>query len=291
MSKKIKNLNIIITCSIQNDFLQKLEGLEGPQPDNLKLDFNEVQRKWIDYFLTQKREVSEANINRFITWLKQNAISQNINITISYHRILEKFKHRVHLNYDETKRFWEGGKFNQFISDLMRKASEAFKNEYSDTEYQCIHLRDWHDQTEESEKGELDLFGPHCLKGTYGAKFVSPLNELIKVHPEFNLILNSNSLSSFDETDLEDVLNTIIQNAGSSHKEVNIGVLGVITNVKVFLLTFELMVIHKFKNVYVCGDFCAGFNREGHETGTSYMANILAANVVDQQKFREIFHI
>lgn len=117
------------------------------------------------------------------------------------------------------------------------------------------------------------------------------MNELIQEHHDFNVIINSNSLSSFDETDLESVLETIIKNAGSSHKEVKIGVFGVINNVKVFLLTFELMIIHKFKNVYVCGDFCAGFNKQGHETGISSMASILAANIVDQNKFREIFNI
>jgi len=285
-----KKLNIIITCSVQNDFIELLDN-SLIAADNLKVGYEQVSNKWMEYFLNQNRDTSEANINQFIQWLKQSANNELNNIPMSYHHILEYYKHRVHIDYNETKRLWEGNKLSQFIRDLMKKASESNSNENANTEYQCIHLRDWHDLTDDTQKGEMDLFGPHCIKGTYGAKFISPLNELIQEHHQFNVILNSNSLSSFDETDLERVLDTLIKNAGSSKKEVNIGAFGVITNVKVFLLAFELMVIHKFRNVYVCGDFCAGFTDVGHDEGIKSMRNILGANVVDQYKFREIFNI
>jgi len=277
--------------SAQNDFIEQLSEYGPIMGDNLKLGYGDVASKWMEYFLNQNRSANEANVEQFVTWLKQNPGNQNPNITVSYHRIFENYGHRVHIDYDESKRLWEGDKLNQFIRDLMRKAAESNSNENSRLEYQCIHLRDWHDPTDETQKPEMDLFGPHCIKGTYGAKFVSPLDQLIKEHPEFNVILNSNSLSSFGETDLESILDTLIKNAGSSKKDVKIGIYGVITNVKVFLFAFELMEIHKFRNVYVCGDFCAGFDKEGHMRGISDMAHILGANVVDQTKFREIFNI
>lgn len=292
MSKVNKDLNIIVSCSFQNDFLEPLDNLSRiSNGDNLKLDFNACQDMWLKYFKAENRAVKEATITQFIQWLKQNAKTQNENISLSYHKILEKYKHRVHIDYDETKRLWEGGKLNAFLIDLMKRSAEAFKNENSRIEYQCIHLKDWHDQTDIQQKGEIDLFGPHCLKGTYGAKFVSPLNDLIEQNQEFNIIINSNSLSSFDETNLESILNTILKNAGSAKNQANIGIFGVITNVKVLLLTFELMVIHKFKNVYICRDFCAGFNNHGHEIGINYLENIIGANVVNANKFREIFSI
>ncbi|MFX1570009.1 MAG: cysteine hydrolase family protein [Promethearchaeota archaeon] len=285
-----KKLNVIITCSVQNDFIEPLDN-NIIAIDDLKVGYEQVSQKWMEYFLNQNRDTSEANIDKFIQWLKQNVSNEVIETPISYHHILEYYRQRVHVDYDESRRLWEGDKLRQFIRDLMNKASESNSDDNSGLEYQCIHLRDWHDITDESQKGEMDLFGPHCIKGTYGAKFVSPLDELIQEHHDFNVIINSNSLSSFDETDLESVLETVIKNAGSSHKDVKIGVFGVITNVKVFLLAFELMIIHKFRNVYVCGEFCAGFNKQGHNTGISSMASILAANVVDQNKFREIFSI
>ncbi len=291
MENKNKVLNIIITASAQNDFIERLSEFGPIVGDNLKLGYGDVANKWMEYFLNQKRPVNEANVKQFIVWLKQNPTSQTPNISVSYHRILENYGHRVHIDYEESKRLWEGDKLTQFIRDLMRRASESNSNDNSGFEYQCIHLRDWHDPTDETQKGEMDVFGAHCIKGTYGAKFASPLDQLIKDHPEFNVILNSNSLSSFDETDLEKILDTLIKNAGSSKKEVKIGIFGVITNVKVFLFAFELMVIHKFRNVYVCGDFCAGFDKQGHMRGISDMANILGASIVDQNKFREIFNI
>jgi len=290
MSKVKKRLNIIMTCSMQNDFIEPLDDL-SQSDDKLKLDYLKSQEMWIQYFNSQDRNVNQATIDNFMTWLKKNAETQNGKISLSYHKILEKYKHRVHVDYDESQRIWQGGKLNQFLKDLMVKGSKALYSENSTEEYQCIHLRDWHDPTDMLQKGELDNFGPHCMKGTYGAKFISPLDDLIKEHPEFNIIINSNSLSSFAETELESVLNTIIKNSGNSKNEVNIGIFGVITNVKIFLLAFELMVIHNYGNVSVCGDFCAGFTDQGHFEGINSMANILVANVVDHNEFRKIFKI
>ncbi len=287
----IKKLNIILTNSFQNDFIEPVDGLSMQMGDNLKLDYGTCANKWIEYFKGRNTEVNKATVDNFISWLKTNAQDQNIDVPISYHRILEKYKHRVHLDYNESQRLWGDGRLAQFLRDLMTKASEAQRNENSDVEYQCIHLRDWHDQTDPTQRGELDHFGIHCVKGTYGSKFATPLNELINAHREFNLVLNSNSISSFDETGLQTILDTLIKNSGNSKRSVNIGIFGVITNVKVQLLTFELMVIHKYKNVYVCKDFCAGFNNQGHEEGLSSISNVYGAQVVDHAKFREVFKI
>jgi len=76
----------------------------------------------------------------------------------------------------------------------------------------------------------------------------------------------------------------------SSRREAKIGIFGAIINIKILLLTFELMVVKKFENVYVCGDLCAGFNQKGHEDGINYMRNNLDIKILDQTKFREKFH-
>ena len=173
----------------------------------------------------------------------------------------------------------------------MSRAKEANDREESNVEYQLIHLRDWHDQTDTAQRSEFDIFGFHCLKGTHGSKFVSPLNELIQENREFNIVLKSNNISSFDETNLEYILETLLRNTGTSRRSVNIGLFGVVTNVKVQLLAFELMVIHKFQNVNVCEDFCGGFNNEGHVAGLDLMRNVFGAKIVDYGKFRSIFQI
>jgi len=64
-----KKLNIIITCSVQNDFIEPLDIHSTPE-DNLKLGYEQVSNKWMEYFLNQNRDTSEANIDQFIIWLK-----------------------------------------------------------------------------------------------------------------------------------------------------------------------------------------------------------------------------
>ncbi len=285
-------LYIMITTSLQNDFLEQIdENINEEFEGDLKLNYEDCQKFWIQYFREKSIDVSASNVDDFIKWAKKIVKeSTRQELTVSYLKILEKYKHRVHINHEETKRLWDGG-FYQFILDLMEKGYKANNNEKSNEEYQFIHQRDWHDSTDLDQKPELDLFGIHCLKGTYGAKFVSPLEESIKKYQDFNLIINSNSLSSFTDTNLSSVLDTLIENAGNSKENVKIGIFGLITNVKIQLLTFELMVIHKFKNVYVCKDFCAGFNKQGHFLGNYYISNILGAAVVDQKQFRKIFNI
>jgi len=292
MSSINKKLNIVITNSFQNDFLESLDELIGSQrEDNLSLDYDACQEKWIEYFGSQGRSVDDATIGQFIAGLKSSASSSGIQSPLSYHSILQKYKHRVHLNYNETKRIWGNGELNKFINDLMIKAKEANESSSGDTEYQLIHLRDWHDLTDPTQKGEMDNFGVHCIKGTHGAKFAAPLNELIDKNNEFNIVLNSNNISSFDETNLESILGTLLKNTGTSKRTANIGLFGVVTNVKVQLIAFELMVIHKFKNVSVCGDFCGGFNNEGHIAGINLMRNVFGAKVVDHNEFRRMFGI
>ncbi len=292
MSSKDKKLNVIITNSFQNDFIEPLDDLlSKPTEDDLRLDYGICREKWIEYFTTLGRSVSELTIKEFLSWLKYNSQNTLYHTQLSYHRILEKFKHRVHLDYDETQRIWKESKLKQFLYDLMDKAKIANNEETNGIEYQFIHLRDWHDQLDPDERSELEHFGFHCLKGTHGSKFASPLDELIKKNIEFNIVLNSNSISSFDETNLESILATLVKNSGGSKRETNIGIFGVVTNVKVQLLAYELMVIHKFNNVYICEDFCGGFNNEGHKAGLDIMRNVFAAKIVDHNEFRRIFQI
>src|SRR5262249_24596347 len=38
-----------------------------------------------------------------------------------------------------------------------------------------VHVRDWHDPDDPRQKAELEFFGPHCVMGTWGARFVDAL--------------------------------------------------------------------------------------------------------------------
>ncbi len=273
-----KKLTIVMTCSLQNDFVEKVKPINKTQKE-VKLSFETCQKAWIDYFFNPEISNEKKNIEDFLVWLNKEKVQyEDKNVANSYLNLIKKYKHRVHINYDETKRLWDDNKLDQFLADLMQK------------DYYFIHLRDWHDPTDKKQRGELDFFGTHCLKGTYGAHFVTPIREGIKNNMEYNLVVNSNSLSSFSDTKLESVLSLILNNEKSSKRKVEIGILGVITNVKVLLLTFELMVIHGYQNVFICQDACAGFNQESHLQGIGYISGVFGAKVLDQEQFKTKFN-
>ena len=290
--EKKKNLFIIITNSLQNDFIGRryIEEIKNDTTeDQWKIDYDFCTEKWTKYFKDTKKPPEKLNINDFLNWMKNNIIDlKPKEILHSYHKFLEFYNHRVHIDIQQSERLWNDERLTNFIVDLMKKGAEANENESEDV-YHFIHLRDWHDPTDIAQREELCNFGYHCIKGSHGAKFINPLAEYIGNYYTFNQIINSNSLSSFSDTNLKSILDTIIDNYNSSTEDARIGVFGVITNVKLKLLTFELKVIQGFKKVYLCGDLCAAFNQKGHNDGLNYMKNVLGVNVYNEKEFRDEF--
>lgn len=284
---------VIITCSLQNDFIGRdyINEIISDNNDDFKVNYELCEEKWIEYFKDRKISKDELNVDRFITWMKDKVRPTSQKILYSYHKFLEKYNHRVHIDYEQSERLWGNEKLKKFISDLMEKGFKAYKDEESKEFYYFIHLRDYHLFTEEIELEELKLFGPHCLIGTQGAKFIDPLNEYIKQYNQFNVVINSNSLSSFTDTNLNDVLYNIMLDKSISKEKIKIGIFGLFTNVKIQLLTFEFNTMYKFKNVYVCKDYCAGFDAKRHEEGLYYINTILKyTNVLNEKDFRELFN-
>jgi len=296
-SSEKQNLYIIITNSLQNDFIENkhIEKIKQDTPEEpWKIDYELCEEKWMEFFRDKRRTDEEKNINSFLKWIEKwmetNVLDpKSREIIHSYHKFFKYYDHRVHVDVQESERLWYKDKLTNFITDLMNKGAESNRAESRDV-YEFIHLRDWHDPTGVSQRDEIINFGIHCIKGSHGAKFILPLADYIEKFKTFNQVINSNSLSSFSDTNLEHVLKTIIDNNNSSNELAKIGIFGVITNVKLKLLTFELKVVNEFKNVYVCGDLCAGFNDKGHADGLNYMKNILGVKVYNEQKFRKKFN-
>ncbi len=321
--KKEKDVYIIITNSLQNDFLEAdyLDELYATE-DNSKLNYDICQEIWIECskeLLSEKETETPKDksfYEKFMEKVKECAEKYALEehglekYEDSYLKFIEKYNHRVHIDHGQSNKLWKDGDLEQFIIDLMEKSYKANiteeTNKVKTTEefnkvktteetnevYYLIHLRDWHDPTDTIQKVELKHYGNHCIKGTHGAKFIKPLDNYIKDknYDFFNTIINANSLSAFAETNFEDVLEQIMATEDSSRAEVKIGIFGTITNIKILLLTFELNVVKKFENVYVCGDLCAGFNQKGHEDGINYMKDNLNIKILDQTKFREEFN-
>lgn len=289
-----KNLYIIITNSLQNDFIEEryIKEIEADETDEpWKVSYELCEKKWMEYFKNKEIPREGINVDNFLEWMKSNvADPKSKDLIHSYHKFIKRYEHRVHIDLEQSKRLWNNERLNHFIEDLMKKGAEANKIKGGDV-YYFVHLRDWHDPSDQSQREESNNFGYHCIKGSHGAKFIDPLAKYIEndEYKKFTQIIDSNSLSSFSDTNLKSVLETIIANNKSSTEEARIGVFGGITNVKLKLLTFELKVIHGFKKVYVCGDLSADFNQKGHIDGLNYMKNILGVNVYNEKEFRAEF--
>jgi len=296
VKKEPENLYIIITNSLQNDFIEEIK-LETAENDPWNVGYKECRDEWISYFKDEIEDEGkpkgESDIEDFIKKMRDNIKNPKPNkLDISYHEYIKKYKHRVHIDINQSGRLWNNERLETFIKDLMVHAKNENENIKSKDRYYFIHLRDWHDPTNLDEREELNNFGYHCIKGSHGAEFVKPLSYYIQKPPydTFTQIINSNSLSSFKETKLDFILDSIIQNHNSSTEKAIIGVFGVVTKVKLKLLTFELKVIHKFKHVYLCEDLSASFSQHGHKEGIDYMRYVLRVNILKEDPFRKIFN-
>jgi nicotinamidase-related amidase len=157
----------------------------------------------------------------------------------------------------------------------MKAGSIANNNNDDNKEYHLIHIRDWHDNSDKNQLPELIHFGNHCIKGTHGSKFISPMDELIEQNLAFNLVVNSNSLNSFIDTNLEKNLCSMIESCGVDKSNVYIGIIGFVTNVKILFLAYDLSITYKYPNVFLCEDLTDAFDRNSHITG---LALIRAVN-------------
>jgi nicotinamidase-related amidase len=291
------NLYIIITNSMQNDFIEQNDFNEqvkigAIKDDPWKIGYEECRNEWMLYFKGKKPK-GNKDIEDFIDKMKENITNPKPSDSdISYHEYIKKYKHRVHIDLKQSQRLWDNERLVDFIDDLMVHAKKENENSKSRDRYYFIHLRDWHDPSDPDEREELSNFGYHCIKGSHGAEFVKPLRKYIQQPPydTFTQIINSNSLSSFTETKLDFILDSIVKNHKSSTEKATIGVYGVITNVKLKLLTFELKVIHNFKHVYLCDELSAGFSQHGHDEGIDYMRYNLGVNILGEEDFRRKFN-
>ncbi|MHA1269549.1 MAG: hypothetical protein ACTSPY_07145 [Candidatus Helarchaeota archaeon] len=207
-------------------------------------------------------------------------------------------KIKVHIDKSQCKHLWWGTKkkgqgknqIEQFFDDMMKTIENMDEEKYA---YHFIHIRDWHDITDPDQKDELDDetgYGAHCLKGTNGARFIKPIEDFIKKHREYNLIVNSVALNSFIETDLDMHLNSLLEIYRCNKNQVKIGIIGVVVNIKILFLVYDLTVRYEFsrKNVYVCKDLSAGLDDTGYKEGINYISKILKLkdNVCNLEKFK-----
>jgi protein-tyrosine phosphatase len=133
-----------------------------------------------------------------------------------------------------------------------------------------IHIRDWHDATDPMERRHLEIFGPHCLRDSEGARFVFA-EQSVERAP----IVNSIALNDFVGTTLADTL-TPYEGA-----PVRTGIVGVWTEAKVSFLAYDLTTRYPQMQLAVCSALTASSSRQRHFAALDQLARILDLRVID----------
>ncbi|RKX55691.1 MAG: cysteine hydrolase [Thermotoga sp.] len=137
--------------------------------------------------------------------------------------------------------------------------------EYEKMELPIITTQDWHDM----EDREFKKFPPHCIKGSYGARLTSRIEDVLKDYNS-HFSIKKKRFSAFFETSLEDIL----KEAGINEVEV----CGVITHICV------LYTVEGFRNrdiqTSVLEQGVASFDKAAHECALKFMKEVLGAQIV-----------
>ena len=183
-------------------------------------------------------------------------------------RPLERFEalpNRLHIGFSESLRLMGERPSQGPVSRVMTWAYERPVEELA-----IIHLRDWHDRSDPSQREHLERFGEHCLKDTPGADFVFFNGEdRGAVH-----VVDSLTLNDFQNTGLETLL------APFQDRPTRIGLTGVWTEAKVYFLAYELVTRYPHFQVAVCSALTASSSRIRHFEALEQMERILGVRVI-----------
>ncbi len=167
----------------------------------------------------------------------------------------------LHIGYEESTRLMglipEEGPISVFMNWASLQVKRNFK---------IVHIRDWHDPSDENQKKHLQQFGDHCIIDTPGADFIFKLK---KSH----IIINSVGLNDFIDTPLVEFLN--------AHKgeKVRIGIIGVWTEAKVFFLAYDILTRYPSFEVAVCSALTASSSIYNHYFSLDQLKKILNVHV------------
>ncbi len=167
----------------------------------------------------------------------------------------------LHIGYDESSRLVgndiDGGPLNLFMKWLI---------DSSNNEIIKVHLRDWHNNNDTTQKKHLDKFGIHCIEGTVGAEFVFP-------DDDNSIVINSVGLNDFVESDLNNVLSKY------ENENVRIGLIGVWTEAKIYFTAYDIVTRYPNFNIAVCAALSASSSVHSHYTALNQLNKILDIQV------------
>ncbi len=127
------------------------------------------------------------------------------------------------------------------------------------------------------DDAEFAKFPPHCLKGSWGQRLISELQELLsdQVAEQVHFV-EKNRYSAFYRTDLEEYLGLVSGSTRNSVDEVEL--VGVCTNICCYFTAEELANRDVPTKVYTNG--VASFDQQAHVVALEQMRSVLGVEVI-----------
>lgn len=181
----------------------------------------------------------------------------------------------LHIGYYETTRLlghnWEKGPLLSFVKTSYKNSNKLA----------IIHVRDWHDPSDPLQEKELLKYGHHCIKDTWGAQFVWESKKLLPENKNA-FVINSKKILTATEPEFSKLMKKLI--GDTPKEEIKIGIIGVLTNIKVAQMAIALQGIYDLDNIAVCSELTASNNIRKHFQGLDDLSNIYGVKVFNSIK-------
>ena len=173
----------------------------------------------------------------------------------------------LHVGHDESLRLLGPDPAQGPVARML-----AWAHAQDDAQLKVIHVRDWHDPADVSQREHLDQFGTHCVAGSPGAAFVFKLDDAR--HKDIGIV-HATTLTNFIDTNLDEHI------APLADRVQRIGLMGVWTEAKITFLAYELRARYPHFQLAVCSALTASSSRENHFLALDQLERILGVQVLD----------
>lgn len=178
----------------------------------------------------------------------------------------------LHIGYYETLRLlgedWKNGPLITFLKSSYKTPKKDLA---------IVHTRDWHSFKDPLQREELLKYGPHCIENTWGAKLIWEGHNILHELKNKPIIINSKKIMTPSEKQFILTLKKLIGKTPKS--KVKIGIIGVLTNIKVAQMAISLQGFFDIKNIAICSALTASNSIRKHFQGIEDMSNIYGIKV------------
>lgn len=184
--------------------------------------------------------------------------------------LLEKYDplpNALHVGYQESKRLL--GEMVEYgpIHSLIEWAYSVEPDDLW-----IVHIRDWHDASDSSQKDHLRQFGSHCIQNTKGAEFVFE-SWLQEEQKKRHRIVDASGLNDFVKTNLEKILEPLKEHP------LKVGISGVWTEAKVQFLAYDIKTRYPQWEIAICSALTASSSIGMHFIALDQMKEILGIKI------------